>query len=188
MGPLSRDEEVTLARRALAGDSAAEGRLVAKHTGLVKSLAKPMRGRGVSFDDLVQIGLLAMLVAIRRFDPDRGNRLSTYATPWVRRDLTNAVLDADRKRLHLVDSYDRVGQPVVDDPEPEDSLVLEDVEVAFEACLTEDEQTVLGMHYGGVRGMSYRDIGLMTGRSKHKVGRIKRRAVAKLRAHFQPAA
>ncbi len=102
--------------------------------------------------------------------------------------MTNAVLDAERKWLLLVESYDRIGQPMVDDPEPEDSLVLEDVEAACEACLTADEQAVVGMHYGGVRGMSYGDIGVMTGRSKHKVGRIKRRAVAKLRAHFQPAA
>lgn len=185
---LARDEEVALARLALAGDRSAEGRLVCEHLALVRSLLKPFRDRGLDVEDLEQIGMLAVLGSVRRFDLDRGARLSTYATPRIRKAMQKAVAAAERNRLDLVDSYDRIGPPAIVDPEPEESLLVVEVEAACEACLTADERAVVGMHYGGVRGLSYGDISLMTGRSKQAVGRTKRRAVAKLKRHLQPAA
>lgn len=188
MGPLTRDEEVALIRRAKAGDRAAEDRLVVKHTGLVKSLIRPFRGRGVDYEDLVQVGFLELVVTVRRFDPERGTRLSTYATPRVRKALAVAVAKAERARLDLVDSYDRVGHPSVVDPPPAEALLLEDVEAACAACLTDGELAVLGMRYGGAKEMSHAAIALLTGRSKSAVGRTKRRAIGKLKRHLQPAA
>lgn len=188
MGPLSRDEEVTLARRALSGDAAAEERLMAKHLGLVKSLIKPMRDRGVDYDDLLQVGLLAMVLTIRRYDPERGTRLSTYATPRVRKALAREVAKARKRHLHLVDPLELISHPSVEDPDPDDSLTLDDVESACEVCLTDEEQAVVEMRYTGIRELSYREISLLTGRSKTSVFRTQRRAVSKLKDHLQPAA
>jgi RNA polymerase sigma-32 factor len=61
-----------------------EARLVASQTGLVWKLARSHRLRGPDLEDLVQEGLLGLLVAVRRFDPGRGVRLSTYAAWWIR--------------------------------------------------------------------------------------------------------
>ena len=51
--------------------------------GLVHSIAGRFEGRGVEYEDLVQLGSIGLLKAIRTFDPDRGNAFSTYAVPLI---------------------------------------------------------------------------------------------------------
>lgn len=51
--------------------------------GLVHSIAGRFEGRGVEYDDLVQLGSIGLLKAIRTFDPARGNAFSTYAVPLI---------------------------------------------------------------------------------------------------------
>ncbi|MBQ3708025.1 MAG: sigma-70 family RNA polymerase sigma factor [Clostridia bacterium] len=70
-------------RRAAEGDREAEERLVEWNQGLVTSVAARFRGRGADFEDLVQIGSIGLLKAIRSFDLDRGFAFSTYAVPLI---------------------------------------------------------------------------------------------------------
>lgn len=82
---LEAEEEQALIRRAQQdGDERATHRLVAAHLRLVLSVAKSYARGGVSLDDLVSEGSVGLLEAIRRFDPQRGTRFSTYAVWWVR--------------------------------------------------------------------------------------------------------
>lgn len=62
---------------------AATEALVLNNTGLVRSIALRFRERGVELEDLMQIGTLGLLKAIRSFDLDRGTRFSTYAVPLI---------------------------------------------------------------------------------------------------------
>lgn len=62
---------------------AATEALVSKNMGLVRSIAQRFCGRGTEYEDLVQIGTLGMIKAIRTFDPSRGNLFSTYAFPLI---------------------------------------------------------------------------------------------------------
>lgn len=80
---LDPEEERDLARRAEAGDDAAMERLVTSHLRFVVKIAKSYRGWGLPMSDLVQEGTLGLVQAVRRFDPNRGVRLSTYAA-WLR--------------------------------------------------------------------------------------------------------
>lgn len=66
-----------------AGDTAAESKLVQMNSGLVNGIAHRFRGRGTDFEDLVQIGNIGLLKAIRSFDVTRGNAFSTYAVPLI---------------------------------------------------------------------------------------------------------
>ena len=70
-------------RRAAEGDREAEERLVEWNQGLVTSVAARFRGRCADFEDLVQIGSIGLLKAIRSFDLDRGFAFSTYAVPLI---------------------------------------------------------------------------------------------------------
>jgi RNA polymerase sigma-32 factor len=82
---LSRDDELRLVdeyRRT--GDSHLEERLVRAQLGLVQQLSRGHHAAGVDAEDLQQEGALGLLQAIRRFDPRRGVRLSTYAAWWIR--------------------------------------------------------------------------------------------------------
>ena len=58
-------------------------RLVAIHENLVRYLAAKFANRGEPLDDLVQVGMIGLINAIDRFEPDRGIKFSTYATPTI---------------------------------------------------------------------------------------------------------
>ena len=58
-------------------------KLVEANMGLVRSIALRFRGRGTEYEDLVQIGTIGMLKAIRSFEPERGTVFSTYAVPLI---------------------------------------------------------------------------------------------------------
>ncbi len=60
-----------------------EAELIERNRGLVKKIALRFVGRGVELDDLIQIGTIGMLKAIRSFDTERGTQFSTYAVPLV---------------------------------------------------------------------------------------------------------
>jgi len=95
---LDRDEERELARRAGAGDARAEERLVRSYHRFVVRIARAYRLSGVPTADLVQEGIVGLLQAVRRFNPERDVRLATYAVWWIRA----AMLD------HIVRSWSLV--------------------------------------------------------------------------------
>lgn len=58
-------------------------KLVLSHQNLVRFLAGKFANRGEPLEDLVQVGMIGLINAIDRFDPDRGTKFSTYATPTI---------------------------------------------------------------------------------------------------------
>ena len=108
---LDAQEEKDLSRRAREGDAAARRQLIECNLRLVISIAKKYRGRGVLFEDLIQEGNAGLIRAVEKFDPEMGNRFSTYATWWIRQAVTRAVADSARTvRLpaHVVDALYRL--------------------------------------------------------------------------------
>ena len=90
---LTPEEELDLGRRARAGDAHAREHLIERNLRLVVSVAKRYRGMGLPFEDLIQEGNLGLIKAAQRFDPDRGNRFSTYAIWWIRQAIGRAIED-----------------------------------------------------------------------------------------------
>jgi RNA polymerase sigma factor (sigma-70 family) len=89
--PLDPSRERELVERARAGDVGALEALLSAHERLIGSLASSYRGRPVPFDDLVQIGRLALLEAISRYNLSFGVRLWTFASKRVAGRLADAV-------------------------------------------------------------------------------------------------
>jgi RNA polymerase primary sigma factor len=93
---LTHEEELDLGRRARAGDARARSRLIEKNLRLVVSVAKRYRGMGLPFEDLIQEGNRGLMKAAERFDPELGNRFSTYAIWWIRQAIGRAIEDKGR--------------------------------------------------------------------------------------------
>ncbi|MCX4860800.1 sigma-70 family RNA polymerase sigma factor [Streptomyces canus] len=67
--------------------------LVLHNLRLVHSLIRPYLEQGLDYEDLFQVGVLGLMRAARKFDPAMGNKFSTYATWWVRQQITRAIAD-----------------------------------------------------------------------------------------------
>lgn len=93
---LTAREEVVLAARAKAGDAAARQAMMEANIRLVMSIARRYTCKSLTFEDLVQEGILGLLEAINKFDVTRGLRFSTYATYWIRQAIVRAIEKQDR--------------------------------------------------------------------------------------------
>jgi RNA polymerase sigma-32 factor len=90
---LSADQEVALARRGReSGDPEAVKKLVTSHLRLVPKIARGFRGYGWPLSELISEGNVGILLAVKRFDPDRGVRFATYATWWIRAAIQEYIL------------------------------------------------------------------------------------------------
>ncbi len=90
---LAHDEEVRLARRLrTSGDLDAAGRLVLSHLRLVVSVARQYLGYGLPQGDLIQEGNVGLMKAVKRFDPDQGVRLVSYALHWIKAEIHEYIL------------------------------------------------------------------------------------------------
>lgn len=93
--------------KAQSGDEQATEILVVENTALVKSIALKFRDRGTEFEDLMQIGTIGMIKAIRSFDMERGTAFSTYAVPLIVGEIRRHLRDDGLIRVSR--SYKRTG-------------------------------------------------------------------------------
>lgn len=92
-GPSAYGENPRLLEASLKGDETATAELVTRNTGLVRTIALRFCSRGYELEDLMQIGHLGLLKAIRTFDPSRGCALSTYAVPLILGEIRRFLRD-----------------------------------------------------------------------------------------------
>jgi RNA polymerase nonessential primary-like sigma factor len=156
---LTSSEEYRLARRASDGDEDACRQLVEHHLGLVVMMARRYVGRGLPLLDLIEEGNLGLLTAARKFDPELGYRLSTYAKWWIREGIEMALMTQSRVvrvPVHLTRSAKKAarqlgaspGEPgqteprnplpadliaLLDDDDRDGSLLLAELEAADES-------------------------------------------------------
>ncbi|WP_298832766.1 RNA polymerase sigma factor RpoH [uncultured Piscinibacter sp.] len=90
---LTQEEEVSAARRLRAsGDLQAAGQLVLSHLRLVVSISRQYLGYGLPHGDLIQEGNVGLMKAVKRFDPDQGVRLVSYAMHWIKAEIHEYIL------------------------------------------------------------------------------------------------
>src|SRR3954471_9465156 len=90
---LTHQEEQEFARRLKEhNDLEAAGKLVLSHLRLVVSVSRQYLGYGLSQGDLIQEGNVGLMKAVKRFDPDQGVRLVSYALHWIKAEIHEHIL------------------------------------------------------------------------------------------------
>jgi len=102
---LTADEEKYFARRALRGDESARQRMIESNLRLVVKISRRYLNRGLPLLDLIEEGNLGLIHAVKKFDPERGFRFSTYATWWIRQTIERAIMNQSgtvRLPIHII--------------------------------------------------------------------------------------
>ena len=108
---LTAAEEKKYARRSLKGDESARHRMIECNLRLVVKIARRYIHRGLPLLDLIEEGNLGLIHAVKKFDPERGFRFSTYATWWIRQTIERAIMNQSRTvrlPIHIVKDINSV--------------------------------------------------------------------------------
>lgn len=123
---LNADEEKELARKYKDGDIDARERLINSNLRLVVSVAKNYNNSHMEIMDLISEGVMGLMQAVDKFNPDLGYRFSTCATPWIKQAITKAIIDKGRSirtPAHIYQALNKYRQAIAalvteDNPNP----------------------------------------------------------------------
>ena len=93
---LDHDEEYQLALRAQKGDEKARERLISANLRFVVAVAKKFQGQGLPLEDLIDEGNIGLLIALDKFEPDKGYHFISYAVWWIRQSIMKAICEKSR--------------------------------------------------------------------------------------------
>ena len=195
--PLEKAEEERLIERMLAGDESAASKLIEHNLRLAAHIAKKYAQAGVDQDDLVSIGALGLIKAVRTYRPEAG-RLSPYASRCIENEILMFFRASRRNRATVLlgdgIGTDRDGEELTLDDlmGTEPDAVPEAVETAIESrravdlldrVLDERERQVVRLRCGLVDGEPWpqHQVAEKLGISRSYVSRIEKRALEKLR-------
>lgn len=89
--PLGEQEEEMWVQRLRAGDEQARNVLIEHNLRLVAHIIKKFEGVAGDFEDLISIGTIGLIKAIKTFDPERGSKLATYAARCIENDSSKTI-------------------------------------------------------------------------------------------------
>ncbi len=146
---LTAEEEVHYARLALKGDEAARRRMIESNLRLVVKIARRYVNRGLPLLDLIEEGNLGLIHAVKKFDPERGFRFSTYATWWIRQTIERGIMNQTRTirlPIHVIkelNGYLRTARRLAQklDREPQADEIAEAMD-----CPVADVERMLGLN------------------------------------------
>ncbi len=202
--PMSPYEEREALARMKEGDETARQELIERNMRLIVHIARKYKVPGCTFDDLISIGAIGLIKAVRSYDPDAGTSLSTYAARCIENEILMSLRHSRKQQNDIsldeplgtdsdgntVSFSDLLGTPpdLVED-EVRRRVTLDMVQKAL-PTLPERERRVLMMRYGIGDGLVHpqHEIADQLGISRSYVSRVEKHAIElirdRLNGHF----
>jgi RNA polymerase primary sigma factor len=108
---LTPQEEIVLAAKIKKGDKKAREQMIKANLRLVVKIARDYEGIGLPLLDLISEGNIGLMKAVERFDPNKGGKLSTYGSWWIKQSIKRALANQSktiRLPVHLVDKISKM--------------------------------------------------------------------------------
>lgn len=108
---LTPQQEIELAARIKKGDKEARTHMIRANLRLVVKIAQDYSGYGLPLADLISEGNIGLMKAVERFDPNKGGKLSTYGSWWIKQSIKRALANQSktiRLPVHMVDKIARM--------------------------------------------------------------------------------
>ena len=201
LSPLTMEQESECLKKMKNGDLEGRNVLIERNMRLVAHVAKKYQNPEDEMEDLISIGTVGLIKAVITFNPEKGNRLSTYAARCIENEIL-MMLRSRKKSSREISLYEPIGtdregneiqlfdvMETTDEDIHEKINLKDDVRTLYEKVeseLSDRERLVLKMRYGLYNEEEYtqREIAKRLGISRSYVSRIEKSAVEKLRSFF----
>lgn len=201
--PLTKQDEEIIFKKITDGDDSVREELIVHNLRLVVYIAKKFENTGVGIEDLISIGTIGLIKAVRTFCPSRNIKLATYASRCIENEilmylrktsvLKNEVsideplnVDWDGNELLLSDVLgsdpDTVNRGI--ELEDEKNLIIRTID-----SLDERERTIMHMRFGISGGKEYtqKEVADILGISQSYISRLEKRIIARLKKTIERA-
>lgn len=200
--PLSAKEEQEYLEKYHNGDEKAGEVLIIRNMRLVAHMVKHYGVQEKDVAELISIGTIGLIKAVRTFNSGKGNRLATYAAKCIDNELLMSFRN-DKKKCREISLQETIGTDkegneisIIDVIESKEKNFLDeyilkcDVEMLYEAldkCLDEREKIIILRRYGldGYEEVTQREIADEMNMSRSYVSRIEKRAIEKMAEYFE---
>lgn len=202
--PLSAKEEKEYLEKYHNGDEKAGEVLIIRNMRLVAHMVKHYGVAEKDVQEMISIGTIGLIKAVRTFDMSKGSRLATYAAKCIDNELLMSFR-SDKKKYHEISLQEPIGTDkegneisIIDVIESKEKHFLDeyilkcDVKMlyaAIENCLSDRERLIILKRYGlcGYEEVTQREIAEELNMSRSYVSRIEKRAIMKLADYFERA-
>ena len=198
--PLDKKEEERIFREILSGNEEARNELITRNLRLVVYIAKKFEGSSVQTEDLISIGTIGLIKAVRTFCPDRNIKLATYASRCIENEIlmylrktSNTKTDVSLDEPLNVD-WDGNELLLSDILYTDDDMVFADVETKEEIktlreCISrmnDRDKTVINLRFGlnGNAEHTQKEVADLLGISQSYISRIEKRIIEELKAEL----
>ena len=199
--PLDKENEERIFREILAGNEAARDELITRNLRLVVYIAKKFESAAVQTEDLISIGTIGLIKAVRTFCPDRNIKLATYASRCIENEIlmylrktSNTKTDVSLDEPLNVD-WDGNELLLSDILYTDDDMVFSGVETKEEiktlrdciARMNERDKTVINLRFGlnGNTEHTQKEVADLLGISQSYISRIEKRIIEDLKSELE---
>ncbi|MBE7076158.1 MAG: sigma-70 family RNA polymerase sigma factor [Clostridiales bacterium] len=202
--PLDTEEEMILLEEFKNGNEVASDKLVEHNLRLVVFIAKKFENTGIELEDLISIGVIGLIKAVRTYSLDKNIKLATYASRCIENEILMQLRKNSRRRTEV-----SLDEPLSSDGEGNE-LLLADIIAVDEDSVTKNveaeaekkellqaisrlerrEQTIMYMRFGldGNEEKTQKEVADMMGISQSYISRIEKKILVKLRKNLEKTA